>query len=129
MKKQILSAVVGCFVISNQAFSTDNISNCEKGDMTNSIVRQSNLIGKWKQIGIEDEGKIIKMKINLIHEFTSDCKVIARMSGEPGRYKYILEGNNLILTSETTGRSYSKKFTKVENNLIIHGGDVFERVE
>jgi hypothetical protein len=129
MKSQILLTAVGCLVISNQVFAADNISNCEKGDMTNSIVRQSHLIGKWKQIGIEDEGKVMKMKINLTHEFTSDCKMIARMSGEPGRYRYILEGNILNLTSETTGSNYSKEFTKVENNLIIHGGDVFERVE
>lgn len=115
--------------MSNPSFAADNMSNCEKGDMTNSIVRQSNLVGKWKQIGIEDEGKIMKMKINLTHEFKNDCKMVAIMKGEPGKYKYVLEGNNLILTSETTNRNYYKEFTKVENNLIIHGGDVFERVE
>jgi hypothetical protein len=129
MKIQLLSVAVVCLATINPAFATESMSNCEKGEMTNSIVRQSDLIGKWKQIGIEDEGKVMKMKINLTHEFTNDCKMIARSSGEPGRYKYILEENNLTLTSETTNRNYHKEFTKVENNRIIHGGDVFERIK
>lgn len=104
-------------------------ANCETGDMTNSRVHQPDLIGKWKQIGIEEDGKISKIKIDLTHEFTSDCKLLATMGGETSTYSYTIDGGVLVLKSALTDSTHRKEFSKVSKDTITHGGDVFNRIE
>lgn len=129
MKKAVFSVLLFPSIATSFAFADEGAANCEKGDMSSAVVRQSGLIGKWKQVGIEDEGKVKALKLDLVHEFTNDCRMIASSGGEPSAYKYALEGNVLILTSQLTGSNYYKEFTKAEENRIIHGGDVFDRIK
>ena len=129
MKMALLTAGICVVILSSFATADDAVSSCEKGDMSKSMVRQSDLIGKWKQIGFEENGKVIKMNIGLTHEFATNCEMIVTMIGVPVKYNYLLEENRLTLTNELTKSNYHKVFSKVELNLIIHGGDVFERIK